>query len=207
KDFGFIPVPKRLQYNVEKPFHFGLPLNIAFGAASTFTVMNLYWCQPLLIELSKDFNISYEEVPGWLSLLQLYATGLLFLTPLGDLVRRRQLILILIFVAASLTIGLSVTTSFRRILRTFVPGRCSHRHTPSPHPTRRRPRPTRARASAMSIVLAGLLLGILLARVLSGVIGEFVSWRAVYYLAIGVQYFVMVACYWVVPDYPARTNI
>ncbi|KAF9018746.1 MFS superfamily [Hymenopellis radicata] len=206
KDFGFIPVPKRLQYNVEKPFHFGLPLNIAFGAASTFTVMNLYWCQPLLIELSKDFNISYEEVSRLAILLQLYATGLLFLTPLGDLVRRRQLILILIFVAASLTIGLSVTTSFAAFSAlSYLVGVV----TVTPQvliPLAADLAPPARRASAMSIVLAGLLLGILLARVLSGVIGEFVSWRAVYYLAIGVQYFVMVACYWVVPDYPAKNK-
>ena len=58
----------------------------------------------------------------------------------------------------------------------------------------------------MSIVLAGLLLGILLARVLAGVIGEFTSWRAVYYLAVGVQFTVLVGCYLVVPDYPPKNK-
>ena len=36
KDFGLLPVPRRLQYDPAKPFHFGLLLNIAFGLASTF---------------------------------------------------------------------------------------------------------------------------------------------------------------------------
>lgn len=36
-DFGFLPIPKRLRYNPEKPFHFGIVLNIAFGIASTFS--------------------------------------------------------------------------------------------------------------------------------------------------------------------------
>jgi hypothetical protein len=40
-----------------------------------------------------------------------YAGGLLFITPLGDLVQRRQLILLLILLAGSLTIGLAVTNS------------------------------------------------------------------------------------------------
>jgi hypothetical protein len=40
-----------------------------------------------------------------------YAGGLLFITPLGDLVQRRQLILLLILLAGSLTIGLAVTSS------------------------------------------------------------------------------------------------
>ncbi len=36
KDFGFLPIPRRLRYDPEKPFHFGLLLNISFGFASTF---------------------------------------------------------------------------------------------------------------------------------------------------------------------------
>jgi hypothetical protein len=37
KDFGLIPIPKRLQYNPDKPFHFGTLLNVSFGFASTFS--------------------------------------------------------------------------------------------------------------------------------------------------------------------------
>jgi hypothetical protein len=37
KDFGLIPIPKRLQYNPIKPFHFGILLNVSFGFASTFS--------------------------------------------------------------------------------------------------------------------------------------------------------------------------
>lgn len=36
-DFGFIPIPKRLRYDPDRPFHFGMTLNIAFGFASTFS--------------------------------------------------------------------------------------------------------------------------------------------------------------------------
>jgi len=35
KDFGLIPIPKRLQYNPVKPYHFGILLNVFFGFAST----------------------------------------------------------------------------------------------------------------------------------------------------------------------------
>lgn len=35
-DFGIIPIPKRLRYDPDKPFHFGLLLNVSFGFASTF---------------------------------------------------------------------------------------------------------------------------------------------------------------------------
>lgn len=72
KDFGFLPIPRRLRYNPERPFQFGVLLNISFGLGSTFSesphvlkspdkfliinnavVANLYYCQPLL---SKHFS-------------------------------------------------------------------------------------------------------------------------------------------------------
>lgn len=37
KDFGLIPIPRHLQYDPSKPFHFGIALNVAFGFASTFS--------------------------------------------------------------------------------------------------------------------------------------------------------------------------
>jgi hypothetical protein len=36
-DFGFLPIPTRLRYDSDKPFHFGLGLNIFFGLASTLS--------------------------------------------------------------------------------------------------------------------------------------------------------------------------
>lgn len=37
KDFGFLPIPKRLRYDPDKPFQFGLVMNISFGFTSTFS--------------------------------------------------------------------------------------------------------------------------------------------------------------------------
>ena len=66
--------------------------------------------------------------------------------------------------------------------------------------------PPERRASAISIVISGLLFGILIARVLSGAIAEFYSWRVVYYMAIGIQYFVLIGGYLIIPDYPAKNH-
>ncbi len=66
--------------------------------------------------------------------------------------------------------------------------------------------PPERQASALSIVLSGLLFGILIARVLSGIIAEFASWRVVYYMAIGLQYLLLVGCYTVIPDYPRKNK-
>ena len=63
--------------------------------------------------------------------------------------------------------------------------------------------PAHRRATSLSIVVSGLLLGMLIARVLSGVITEFSSWRNIYWLALGLQYFIFVLLWFFMPDYPS----
>ncbi|KAJ7205289.1 major facilitator superfamily domain-containing protein [Mycena pura] len=204
-DFGFLLIPRPLRHDPKKPFHFGLLLNVLFGFASTFTVANLYYCQPLLIQFSESFGVSYNRVANIPTLLQAgYATGILFITPLGDLIRRRGMILFLALVSTTLTIGLAVTSSLVVFeLLSFFVGVVSV--TPQIMiPLAADLAPPERRASALSVVMSGLLLGVLTARVIAGVIAQFVTWRVVYYFAIGVQCLVLVAGYFVIPDYPAK---
>lgn len=58
----------------------------------------------------------------------------------------------------------------------------------------------------MSIVFSGLMFGILIARVLSGIIGEFASWRITYYMAIGIQGLLVAVLFLQVPDYPPKNR-
>jgi hypothetical protein len=36
KDFRYLPIPRRLRYDPDKPFYFGMPLNVSFAVGSTF---------------------------------------------------------------------------------------------------------------------------------------------------------------------------
>lgn len=207
KDFGFLPIPHRLRYNPAKPFYFGILLNAAFGFAATFTAANLYYCQPLLIEFSKSFDVSYEEVSRIPTLVQAgYLAGLVLISPLGDLVRLRQLVILLVVASTALTIGLAVTNSLQVFeALTFLVGVA----TVTPQilmPLAADLAPPERRASALSVVLSGLMLGVLIARVLAGVIGNFTTWRAVYYMSIGVQVLVIIGAYLILPDYPSKNR-
>jgi predicted MFS family arabinose efflux permease len=62
--------------------------------------------------------------------------------------------------------------------------------------------PPAKRAAALSIVSSGLLLGMLLARVLSGILTEYTSWRTIYWLSFGLQYLTLVLLWFFMPDYP-----
>jgi predicted MFS family arabinose efflux permease len=135
-----------------------------------------------------------------------YATGLVLISPLGDLLRRRQLILCIVTLSICFTIGLSVTSNLIVFeVLSFLVGVV----TVTPQiliPLAADLAPEKRRASAISVVLSGLLLGILISRVLAGVIAEFRSWRVVYYFAIGVQTLVLVGSYVMLPDYPSKNS-
>lgn len=133
-----------------------------------------------------------------------YAGGLLLITPLGDMLRRRQLVLLLVFVTTMLSIGLAVTRSFTvfLVINFFVGF-----GTVTPQvliPLAGDLSPAKHRAQSMAIVLSGLLLGILVARLLAGVIAEYVPFRNVYYMAIGLQGLVGISMYLGCPDYPPK---
>lgn len=136
-------MPKSCRRNQDNPPKFGLLLNLLFAFAGTFTVSiddlnpfcttspdishdltniqrqvaNLYYSYPILDDIARFFGISHEQASLVPTCSQAgYATGIIFICPLGDLVRRRHLILLLIFITATLWIGLCVTSSFRLFL-------------------------------------------------------------------------------------------
>lgn len=104
-----IPIPVKKRYHPDRNFQFGLGLNLLFGFAATFTVANLYYNQPLLSILADDWGVQYDDISRVPTLLQCgYAVGILLLAPLGDMVRRRGLVLLLIALTATLSIGLAL---------------------------------------------------------------------------------------------------
>lgn len=84
---------------------------------SCFQVANLYYAQPLLDTLAEYFDVSHEKASLVPTCGQAgYALGLILLCPLGDLVRRRPFVLTLMFITATLWIGLCITNSFNVFL-------------------------------------------------------------------------------------------
>jgi MFS family permease len=63
--------------------------------------------------------------------------------------------------------------------------------------------PLHKRATALSIVVSGLLLGMLIARLLSGILTQYTSWRSIYWFSFGVQYLIFSLLFFFMPDYPS----
>ncbi|KAF2731789.1 MFS general substrate transporter [Polyplosphaeria fusca] len=197
-------VPPRCRWDPSSPPTFSLSMNILFAFAAGFTVANLYYNHPILNILADDFGVRYEQVAQIPTVMQAgYAAGLLFLCPLGDLLPRRPFVVGLVLFTATLWLGLCITTSlsvftaisFIVAITTVTPQLMLPLVGDLAPPNRR--------ATALSVVVSGLMLGILVARVLSGTLTNFVTWRAVYWLSFGLQYLIFILLWFFMPDYPA----
>ncbi|KAJ5861180.1 uncharacterized protein N7529_008490 [Penicillium soppii] len=202
-------VPPRCRWDVENPSKFGLSLNILFAFSGTFTVANLYYSHPILDVLAQYFGVSHERVSLIPTCSQAgYATGLILLCPLGDLVRRRHFVLLLTLVTAALWIGVCLTKSFEVFL---VLSYLSSMTTVTPQimlPLVGDLVPPARRATALSIVSSGLILGLIFARLLSGIIAEYSYWRNIYWLSLALQFLIFALLWVFMPDYPStNTNI
>lgn len=214
-------VPPNCRWDPDKPPNFSTGLNVLFAFAGAFTVANLYYNHPILNVLAKDFGVNYADVARIPTLAQAgYAVGLLFLCPLGDLLKRRPFVLSLIFFTATMwyavapfpaldirltisSIGLCVTSSlavfsgiqFIVAIATVTPQLMM--------PLVGDLAPPHRRAAALSIVGSGLMMGILIARLLSGVMTQYTSWRTVYWMSVGLQYLIFALLWLFMPDYPS----
>jgi predicted MFS family arabinose efflux permease len=196
--------PKRCRYDPENPPPFSMALNVLFGFAACFTVAGLYYSHPILNILAEEFDVSYERASLVPTLSQAgYAAGLLFLCPLGDIGRRRTFVLLLVWFTGTVWIGLCITRSFEVFLAlNFIVSVT----TVTPQlmlPLVGDLAPIHRRATSLSIVVSGLLLGLLIARLLSGVLTQYTSWRTIYWLAFAMQYLILILLWFFMPDYPS----
>ncbi|BBP03401.1 MFS transporter [Sulfuriferula plumbiphila] len=179
-------------------------LAVAAGA----TVANLYYSQPLLVAIAADIGVRPAAVSVVPTATQLgYAAGLLLLVPLGDSMERRRLIvattlcavLMLLGVALAPTLGWLMLASFLLGAVSVVPQLAvpfaAHLAAPD------------QRGRVIGIVMSGLLVGILLSRTLSGLIGAYAGWRDVYLLAIGVMLMLAVLLQRTLPRLPSSRPI
>lgn len=150
-------------------------------------VANIYYCQPLILLIAKDFNLT-ETAAGRINYLTQagYAFGLFLLVPLGDMFERKKQILIITALAilALLIAGVSQTFFLLQIASVLI-GACSI----VPQlilPLAANLSDDKTRGHNIGIIMSGLLVGILASRAVSGSVGFWLGWRAVYFMAAGI---------------------
>jgi len=181
-----------------------LLLAIAIGASAA----SLYYAQPLLASVRDDLHLSSAGAGLTVTITQLgYAVGLILAVPLGDLVERRRLVMImcclnaatlalcgaspnaLVFFATSALIGVFAATA--QILVAFSANLAA----------------AEERGKVVGTVMSGLLLGILAARTVSGYLAQLGGWRSVYWFAAGLMLLLALALRLRLPQAPPVTDL
>ncbi len=173
--------------NVAKPILTPkLLLLLAIGAGAS--VANLYYNQPLLSLISHDLGESESAVSTIAMLTQLgYATGLLFIVPLGDMFKRKRIILtVFALMIASLLAFAGSKTLWMLSIMSFCVGITSVIPQIFIPLAAQLSKPENM-AKNISVIVSGMLVGILTSRVFSGIIGDFLGWRTVYFIVAGMM--------------------
>ena len=153
---------------------------LLMAIAAGITVANIYYNQPILKEMAVSLNASDAEIGRVSMFSQIgYGLGMFFLIPMGDMVNRKKLILILLgcLTAVLILMVLSQGVVLVWILSLLI-GICS---APAQIIL-----PMAAsldkvnRGKTVGIVFSGILVGILGSRVISGFITDWFGWRYVY---------------------------
>ena len=171
-------------------------LVIVFAAATGLVVANLYYAQPLLDTLARQFHTT-SGVAGLIVMLTQvgYAVGLLFIVPLGDLLERRGLVTT-VLLATTLTLTGSALTPSMTVLMVLAPliGLTSV-VVQVLVPFAASLAAETERGKVVGTVMSGLLIGILLARTVSGLIAQVAGWRTVYGVSAAVM-LVLIGVLW-----------
>jgi len=156
----------------------GLALCVAVVTA------NAYYIHPIIGEVARDFAISEARIGIVPALNQLaLALGILLLLPLGDRYSNRRLCLIFVGAQTLCLLGMalakglvlftlaSTLLGFVTIAPYLIPAFASKRVAPE------------RLGQVTALLTAGVLFGILVARVGAGVVAEHADWRLIYWAA------------------------
>ena len=145
-------------------------LVILLAVACGIAVADLYYCQPLLLEMGRSMGVSPQRIGLVATLPQLgYGAGMLLFVPLGDLLERRRLVVTLLLLV---TVALAAVASARSYLWLAMASLAVGLTTVVAQiliPMAAQLAGPRDRGKVIGILYTGLLLGILLARTISGI--------------------------------------
>jgi len=176
-------------------------MTLLFAVVCGMSVANIYFAQPLLDHLSREFGIDYSTIGILITITQIfYAVGLLLLVPLGDLLNQRRLIigqmllsvvaLIIVGTASSSTVlfvGMASVGLLAVVTQTLV-AFAATMAAPA------------ERGRVVGMVTSGIVIGILLARSSSGILTDLAGWRSVYLFSAALMLCMVCTLFRVLPN-------
>ena len=169
---------------------------------------NLYYAQPLLHTLGGAFGVSNATAGLLITISQLgYVLGLALLVPLGDLHERRGLISATMLVTAAALALAAVAPAFAVLSAAIAVVGVTSVVAQIVVPMSSSLSADHERGSVVGTVMSGLLIGILLARTVSGLIAAAAGWRTVFWFAAAAMVVLAVTLRRVLPRIPTSTDL
>ncbi|WP_095078733.1 MFS transporter [Pseudomonas sp. Irchel s3h17] len=157
---------------------------LLFAVTCAMAVANVYFAQPLLESMAASLSVPPSTIGVVVTATQAgYAVGLLFIVPLGDLLNRKKLILTQMLMSAvalcavglaqgwGMLLGAMVLVGLMAVVVQVVVAYAATLASPD------------QRGEAIGTVTSGVVLGILLARFVSGAVADLAGWRGVYFVS------------------------
>ena len=183
-------------------------LAVLFAVCSGLAIGNLYWAQPLLVQIMNGFGLPAANGGLLVTATQIgYALGILFIVPLGDFVRRKRLISI-VMILTIITL-LSCAMSPSHIILTLslfslgivtISGQIIL-------PLAGDLSSDDERGHIVGIVSSGITAGILFSRFASGILAGLWGWRSVYLIAAILNLVMLLTIIFVLPEIPKKNQL
>lgn len=194
--------------NSEKTVQMTTLLAGLFAICSGLAIGNLYWAQPLLVQITNGFGLSAASGGLLVTATQIgYALGILFLVPLGDFVRRKRLISIVMVLSIIALLSCALSPSFMILSLSLF---CMGIVTVSGQiilPLAGDLSKEEERGHIVGIVSSGITAGILFSRFVSGIIAGFWGWRSVYIIAAILNLLMALVIIIVLPEIPRKNKL
>ena len=161
-------------------------ITLLLAITSAMAVATVYFAQPLLESMAADLGVAQQQI-GWVvgATQAGYALGLLLIVPLGDLIDRKRLLLGQLLFSALALVGVGMAPNWALLLLALaitglmaVMVQVMVAHAASLAAPGQQ-------GQAVGTVTSGIVLGILLARLVSGGLADLAGWRSVYLFTAG----------------------
>ncbi|MBP2535101.1 MFS transporter [Agrobacterium tumefaciens] len=175
-------------------------LTFLLATACGLIAANLYYGQPLAGIIGAELGLSAGATGLIVTLTQIgYGIGLLFVVPLGDLVENRKLVVSSVAMAVLSLVGAAFAPHAAPFLiAAFLVGVSSVAvQVIVPYAAHMAPHAIRGRV--VGNVMSGLMAGIMLARPVSSLLSEVVSWRGVFLTSAAVMALLAVVLFRLLP--------
>jgi predicted MFS family arabinose efflux permease len=163
-------------------------LRYIMATGCAIIVANIYYCQPLLGELSRSFGVS-DKTAALINIASQvgYLLGLFFLVPIGDMINRGTLIVRMHWFAALALLGAALSPNIACMGVASLLAGIASTACQVFIPFAAQLAKDEERGKVVGSMMGGLLTGVLLSRTLSGLVAQQFGWRAVFYVAAGLM--------------------